>query len=47
MLLDRYDVQRRTWGVLQHPLIAGEGKRNASLNQLAIDARGGWYLSWV
>ena len=47
VLLDRYDVRRRTWRVLQHPLIAGEGKRNAYLNQLAIDARGGWHLSWV
>ncbi|MFL5618707.1 MAG: BNR repeat-containing protein [Gemmatimonadaceae bacterium] len=47
VLLDRYDVRRRTWHVLQHPLIAGEGKRNAYVNQLAIDARGGWHLSWV
>ena len=27
--------------------IAGEGQRNAYVNQLAIDARGGWHLSWV
>jgi hypothetical protein len=47
VLLDRYDVRRRTWRVLQHPLISGEGKRNAYVNQLAIDARGGWHLSWV
>ena len=47
VLLDRYDVRRRAWRVLQHPLIAGEGKRNAYVNQLAIDARGGWHLSWV
>jgi hypothetical protein len=47
VLLDRYDVGRGTWRVVQHPLIAGEGKRNAYVNLLAIDARGGWHLSWV
>ena len=47
MLLNRYDVRRGTWRVLQHPLIAGEGQRNAYPNQLAVDARGGWHLSWV
>ena len=47
VLLDRYDVRARAWRVLQHPLIAGEGRRNAYVNQLAIDARGGWHLSWV
>lgn len=47
VLLDRYAVRRRAWRVVQHPLIAGEGKRNAYVNQLAIDARGGWHLSWV
>ena len=47
VLLDRYDVRRRAWRVVQHPLIAGEGRRNAYVNQLAIDARGGWHLSWV
>ena len=47
VLLDRYDVRTRTWSVLKHPLIAGEGKRNAYVNQIAIDARGGWHVSWV
>jgi hypothetical protein len=47
VLLDRYDVRARTWRVLQHPLIAGEGRRSAYVNQLAIDVRGGWHLSWV
>jgi hypothetical protein len=47
VLLDRYDVRRRAWRVVQHPLIAGEGKRNAYVNLLAIDQRGGWHLSWV
>jgi hypothetical protein len=47
VLLDRYDVRRRAWRVVQHPLIAGEGKRNAYVNLLAIDPHGGWHLSWV
>jgi hypothetical protein len=47
VLLDRYDVRARAWRVLHHPLIAGEGRRNAYVNQLAIDAHGGWHLSWV
>jgi hypothetical protein len=47
VLLDRYDVRTRTWRVLQHPLIAGESQRNAYVNQLAFDARGGWHVSWV
>ena len=47
VLLDRYDVRTRRWRALLHPLIAGEGKRNAYVNQIAIDARGGWHVSWV
>jgi hypothetical protein len=47
VLLDRYDVRSGVWRVVQHPLVAGEGQRNAYVNQLAIDARGGWHLSWV
>lgn len=47
VLVDRYDVTSREWRVLHHPLIAGEGRRNAYVNQLAIDARGGWHVSWV
>jgi len=47
VLLNRYDTERGAWRALHHPLIAGEGRRNAYPNQLAIDARGGWHLSWV
>ena len=47
VLLNRYDSRARRWRALHHPLIAGEGKRNAYVNLLAIDARGGWHLSWV
>jgi hypothetical protein len=46
VLLNRYDARRRAWRVLAHPLIAGESRRNAYVNQIAIDARGGWHVSW-
>jgi hypothetical protein len=47
VLLNRYDVRRGAWRALHHPLVAGEGQRNAYPNQLAVDARGGWHMSWV
>ena len=47
VLLNRYDARARRWRALHHPLVAGEGKRNAYGNPLAIDARGGWPVSWV
>lgn len=46
MLLSRYDVPTRTWRATQHPLIDGQGQRNAYVNQLAVDRDGGWHLSW-
>lgn len=46
-MLNRYDVEAGRWLPLAHPLIAGEGQRNAYVNTLAVDARGGWHLSWV
>jgi len=45
-LLNRYDAKTQRWSVLQHPLISGEGQRNAYPNQIAIDRRGVWHLSW-
>lgn len=45
-MLNRYDVKTGKWAVVQHPLIDGQGQRNAYLNQLAIDADGGWHTSW-
>lgn len=47
VMLNRYDVQSGVWSVVSHPLIAGDGLRNAYMNTLAVDARGGWHLSWV
>ncbi len=46
-MLNRYDVQSRKWQKVQHPLVAGGGRRNAYINPLAIDKKGGIHLSWV
>ncbi len=46
-MLNRYDVKTQKWQVVQHPLVAGGGKRNAYLNNLAVDKKGGLHLSWV
>ncbi|MDQ2665487.1 MAG: BNR repeat-containing protein [Gemmatimonadota bacterium] len=46
IMLNRWDVRRHAWRALAHPLISGEGARNAYVNTLAIDAHGGWHLTW-
>ena len=46
-MLNRWDAKLGTWRSVAHPLITGEGKRNAYVNMMAIDARGGWHVSWV
>ncbi|RYX83387.1 neuraminidase [bacterium] len=46
-MLNRYDVESGKWSSVQHPLVAGGGQRNAYLNPLAIDSKGGIHLSWV
>jgi hypothetical protein len=46
-MLNRYDVQTDTWQAVAHPLIAGGGQRNAYLNTLAVDSKGGIHVSWV
>ena len=46
VMLNRWDVRRQAWRAVAHPLISGEGQRNAYVNSMAIDARGGWHLSW-
>lgn len=47
VLLNRYHLATRHWSPVQHPLIAGEGERNAYVNQLVVDGSGGWHLSWT
>lgn len=46
-MLNRYDLQTDKWQAVQHPLVAGGGQRNAYLNTLAVDSKGGIHLSWV
>jgi hypothetical protein len=45
-MLNRYDVTTRKWSVIQHPLIDGQGQRNAYTNQIAVDRDGSWHISW-
>jgi len=45
-MLNRYDIKTRKWSVIQHPLIDGQGERNAYTNQIAIDKHGNWHISW-
>ena len=45
-MLNRYDVKTKKWSVVQHPLIDGQGERNAYTNQTAIDKYGNWHISW-
>jgi hypothetical protein len=47
VMLNRYSVTDGNWRPLHHPLIDGEGRRNAYVNQLAMDEAGGWHLSWT
>lgn len=46
-MLNRYDPGTQKWKAIQHPLIDGEGKRNGYTNQLAIDRKEHWHLSWT
>ena len=46
MMLNRWSVKAGAWSAVTHPLISGEGERNAYVNLLAIDTKGGWHLTW-
>ena len=45
-MLNRYDLRTKTWSAVQHPLISGEGERNAYTNQMAVDNDGNYHISW-
>ena len=45
-MLSRYDIITQKWSVVQHPLIDGQGQRNAYTNQIAVDKYGNWHISW-
>lgn len=47
VMLNRYDTTTRQWTAVAHPLIDGQGERNAYMNSLAIDEEGKWHLSWT
>lgn len=47
IMLNRYDIETSNWKTVSHPLISGEGERNAYVNSLAIDREGGWHISWT
>ena len=47
VMLNRYRSKQQKWVALQHPLISGEGERNAYVNPLAVDDAGRWHLSWT
>ena len=47
VLLNRYDVETGRWEAVQHPLIEGEGERNAYVNRMAVDSHGRWHISWT
>jgi len=45
-MLNRYDIETGKWSVVQHPLISGQGQLNAYTNQIAVDEKGCWHISW-
>jgi len=45
-MLNRYHVKTGKWSVVEHPLIDGQGERNAYTNQIAVDKDGTWHISW-
>ncbi|MHC4658745.1 MAG: BNR repeat-containing protein [Planctomycetota bacterium] len=45
-MLNRYHVETQKWSSVNHPLIDGQGQRNAYTNQIAIDKQGTWHISW-
>lgn len=47
VMLNLYDLETKSWNSVAHPLIDGEGERNAYMNSMAIDDNGGWHLSWT
>lgn len=47
VMINRYDIECKEWKAIQHPLIDGEGERNAYVNGIAIDKEGGWHISWT
>lgn len=47
IMINRYILDTGEWKNVHHPLIDGEGERNAYINPLSIDREGGWHISWT
>lgn len=47
VMLNRYDVNNKRWDAVAHPLIDGEGERNAYVNTVAVGPDGTWHVSWT
>jgi len=45
-ILNLWSAKDRQWRPVQHPLISGEGQRNAYTNGIAVDRNGVWHISW-
>jgi hypothetical protein len=45
-VLKRWRLREQRWSTVQSNLLDGQGSRNAYTNQIAIDGRGVWHLSW-
>lgn len=45
-LLKRWHTRQQRWSSVQSNLLDGQGGRNAYTNQIALDSRGVWHLSW-
>lgn len=45
-MLSRYDVKSEKWSVVQDAFINGEKERCSYTNQIAIDRKGVWHISW-
>lgn len=46
-MVNRFDLASGEWKSIAHPLIDGQGERNAYINTVAIDDKGGWHFSWT
>lgn len=47
VMVNRYETATGHWTPLHHPLIDGEGERNAYVNRLAVAPDGTLHLSWT
>ncbi len=46
LMLNKFDVSRRAWSVLQHPLVSGQGHCNPYWMTPTFDAAGALHIAW-